>query len=102
MLFFSRWKVLAVLLAAALSAVPGRLIAQTAPLEFRLVDSSMTAEQALHTRPPANSDILYGMVDKRPYLVERQVLVSGTAVCDAQPGYDQRTGEPVVLFRFDA
>jgi protein-export membrane protein SecD len=102
MLFFSRWKVLAVLLTAALSAVPGRLIAQTATLEFRLVDASMTVEQALQTRPPASSEILYGMADKQPYLVERQVLLSGTAVCDAQPGHDQRTGEPVVMFRFDA
>jgi len=102
MRFFSRWNVAAALLAAALSVVPGRLIAQTPTLEFRLVDSPMTAEQALQTRPPANSEILYGMGDKRPYLVERQVLVPGTAMCDAQPGRDQRTGEPIVLFRLDA
>src|SRR5580692_11598891 len=102
MLFFSRWKVLAVLVAAALSVGPSQVVAQTATLEFRLVDSSMTAEQALQTRPPANSEVLYGMADKQPYLVERQVLLSGTAICDAQPGYDQRTGETVVMFRFDA
>jgi protein-export membrane protein SecD len=29
-------------------------------------------------------------------------LVSGENLVDAQPGFDQRTGEPVVTFRFDA
>jgi protein-export membrane protein SecD len=35
-------------------------------------------------------------------VVKDQVLVSGENLVDAQPGFDQRTGEPVVTFRFDA
>ena len=30
------------------------------------------------------------------------MLVSGQNLVDAQPGFDSRTGEPVVTFRFDA
>ena len=37
-----------------------------------------------------------------PYVLKNQVLVSGQNLVDAQPGFDQRTGEPVVTFRFDA
>ena len=38
---------------------------------------------------------------KRPYLVEKRILVSGGDLTDAQPGFDQRTNEPIVSFRFN-
>jgi protein-export membrane protein SecD len=95
-----RWKVLAVLLAAFASALPGGVLGQPVTIEFRMVDQSMTPEQALQTRPPATSEILYGFADKQPYLIEREVLISGAALCDAQSGYDKRTDEPIVTFRF--
>ena len=37
-----------------------------------------------------------------PTCSRSQVLVSGENLVDAQPGFDSRTGEPVVTFRFDA
>jgi preprotein translocase subunit SecD len=83
---------------------PKRLIdilGKTARLDFRMVDQSMTPEQALQTRPPPESEILYGQKDKQPYLVEKQVLVSGADLANAQPGFDQRTNEPIVQFRFN-
>jgi preprotein translocase subunit SecD len=84
---------------------PKRLIeilGKTARLDFRMVDQSMTPEQALQTRPPPESEILYGPKDKLPYLVEKRVLVSGADLTDAQPGFDQRTSEPIVSFRFNS
>src|SRR6266478_4354567 len=36
------------------------LLGKTAKLDFRMEDQSMTAEQALQTRPPPESEILYG------------------------------------------
>jgi preprotein translocase subunit SecD len=39
--------------------------------------------------------------DKQPYLIERRVMVSGEDLVDAQPGFDQRTREPIVSFRFN-
>ena len=37
----------------------------------------------------------------QPYLIEKRVIVSGEDLVDAQPGFDQRTSEPIVTFRFD-
>jgi preprotein translocase subunit SecD len=84
---------------------PKRLIeilGKTARLDFRMVDQSMTPEQALQTRPPPESEILYGQKDKQPYLIEKRVLVSGSDLTNAQPGFDQRTNEPIVQFRFNS
>src|SRR5262249_46874581 len=80
------------------------LLGRTAKLEFRMVDQSMTAEQALQSRPPPDSEILYGSEKegKQPYLIEKRVLVSGGDLTDAQPGFDQRTGEAIVQFRFNS
>jgi preprotein translocase subunit SecD len=38
---------------------------------------------------------------KTPYLIEKRVMVSGGDLTDAQPGFDQRTNEPIVSFRFN-
>jgi preprotein translocase subunit SecD len=82
------------------------LLGRTAKLDFRMVDQSMTAEQALSSRPPADSEILYGTekagAPKVPYLIEKSVLVSGADLTDAQASFDQRTGEPIVNFRFNS
>ena len=37
-----------------------------------------------------------------PYLIEKRVLVAGGDLTDAQPGFDQRTSEPIVQFRFNS
>ncbi len=80
------------------------LLGRTAKLDFRMVDQTMTPDQALQTRPPADSEILYGPEKdgKPPYLIEKRVLVSGGDLTDAQPGFDQRTSEPIVQFRFNS
>jgi preprotein translocase subunit SecD len=83
---------------------PSRLksvIGTTAKLDFRMVDQSMPAEQAAQTRPPADSEILDGEGGAK-YLIEKRVLVSGADLTDAQPGFDQRTSEPIVSFRFNS
>jgi preprotein translocase subunit SecD len=80
-----------------------KVIGTTAKLTFRLVDNSMTAEQALQGRPPPESEIVYGSKaeNRQPYLLEKRVIVSGEELTDAQPGFDQRTGEPIVSFKFN-
>src|SRR6185503_5781246 len=77
------------------------LLGKTAKLDFRLVDQSMTAEQAKETRPPPDSEILPGAKGQASYLIEKRVMVSGGDLTDAQPGFDQRTNEPIVSFRFN-
>ena len=83
---------------------PSRLkeiLGKTAKLDFRMVDQSMPAEQAAQTRPPADSEVLDGEGGVK-YLIEKRVLVSGADLTDAQPGFDQRTSEPIVSFRFNS
>src|SRR3990170_3554135 len=78
------------------------LIGKTAKLDFRMVDSTVTPEQAVQGRAPADSDVLMSSTaPKTPYVIKKQVLVSGGELTDAQPGFDQRTGEPIVSFRFN-
>jgi preprotein translocase subunit SecD len=79
------------------------VIGKTAKLEFRMVDVTMTAQDALQGRTPLDSEVLYeGKKDpKTPVLVYKQILVSGDELTDAQPGFDQRSGEPIVSFRFN-
>jgi preprotein translocase subunit SecD len=80
-----------------------KVIGTTAKLTFRLVDLSMPVEQALQGRPPPESEIVYGSKaeNRQPYLLEKRVIVSGEELTDAQPGFDQRTGEPIVSFKFN-
>lgn len=78
------------------------LLNQTAKLAFRMVDTSMPVQEALQGRPPATSEILYSTDDPAvPYLVKKTVDVSGENLVDAQAGFDQRTNEPIVSFKFD-
>ncbi|MCW4114874.1 protein translocase subunit SecDF [Aurantimonas sp. MSK8Z-1] len=79
------------------------LLNQTAKLTFRLVDVTASAEDvARGGRAPAGDELLYSNdTPPRPVLVQRQVMVSGENLTDAQPGFDSRTNEPVVNIRFD-
>jgi preprotein translocase subunit SecD len=79
------------------------ILGKTAKLTFRLVDTSMPVEQALQGRPPPDSEIVYGSQaeNKQPYLLEKRIIVSGEELTDAQPGFDQRTSEPIVSFKFN-
>jgi preprotein translocase subunit SecD len=79
------------------------VLGPTAKLTFRMVDGSMTAEQALQGRLPPESELLPDL--KNPtvsYLIKKEVQVQGEDLVDAQPGFDQRSGEPIVSFRFNS
>src|ERR1700710_2157790 len=78
------------------------LLGKTAKLSFRLVDQTMSPQDALQGRTPPDSDVLMSSTSpKTPYVIKQQVLVSGADLTDAQPGFDQRSGEPIVSFRFN-
>src|SRR6476659_1753711 len=83
---------------------PARLLeilGKTAKLTFRLVDASGDVQQALQGRVPPEDDLLYGpqKEGKPAYLIEKRIMVSGEDLTDAQPGFDQRTSEPIVSFK---
>ena len=79
------------------------LLGKTAKLSFRLVDQTMTAQQALATRVPQGAEVLYltEFDPPQPILVRKRVMVSGESLTDAQPGFDQQTNEPIITFQFD-
>jgi len=79
------------------------LLGKTAKMEFRMVDTSVSPDQAQAGRVPPESELLMSASPPPvPYVVKKQVLVSGAELSDAQPGFDQRTGEPIVSFRFNS
>jgi preprotein translocase subunit SecD len=78
------------------------LLGKTAKMEFRMVDTTVPPDQAQAGRVPPDSEVLMSASSpKIPYVVKKQVLVSGGDLIDAQPGFDQRSGEPIVSFRFN-
>src|SRR5436190_16367547 len=79
-----------------------KILGKTAKMEFRMVDSTVSADQAQQGRVPPDSEILMSaQAPKVPEVIKKQVLVSGGELTDAQPGFDQRSGEPIVSFRFN-
>jgi preprotein translocase subunit SecD len=78
------------------------LLGKTAKLDFRMVDQTVPPDQATQGRVPPDSEILMSaQTPKVPYVIKKQVLVSGGDLTDAQPGFDQRSNEPIVSFKFN-
>jgi preprotein translocase subunit SecD len=79
-----------------------RILGQTAKMDFRMVDTTVPVDQATAGRVPPDSEVLPSTEPGRPpSVVKKQVLVSGGELTDAQPGFDQRSNEPIVSFRFN-
>jgi preprotein translocase subunit SecD len=76
-----------------------QLITSTARLEFRLVDVSMTADDATRSGAPAGAELLPEARTKRPYLVRRESALGGRDIVEAKASVDQ-DGRPTVGFRF--
>jgi preprotein translocase subunit SecD len=78
------------------------ILGKTAKMDFRMVDTTVSPEQAAQGQVPPDDEVLRGVeAPKIPYVVKKQVLVSGGDLTDAQPGFDQRSGQPIVSFRFN-
>ena len=87
-----------------------QLIGKTAVLEFRLIDDSMDPYKALSAGVPPDSEVLYqqkrnfetGAAEKAPFLVKKEVLLSGDSLSDARVAFDSQYNEPYVSLSFDA
>ncbi len=80
------------------------LIGKTAVLEFKIVDDSHSAEEALRDGPPPGDQILYGSPDRggrQPYLVQSQLLMMGDVVTDARVRPGARLEGPYVSVDLD-
>jgi preprotein translocase subunit SecD len=88
------------------------LIGKTAQLEFRMLDETLTPDQAISQGPPMGSEILYGkQVDPttrqvigrgEPYLVQKRVLMTGDVIKDAKVQINQQYNEPYVSMEFNS
>jgi SecD/SecF fusion protein len=68
------------------------LVGTTANLEFRLVADPGDPPSDFENLPQQQGGMLP---------VQKRVMVAGEDLTDAQPGFDSRTSEPVVNFRFN-
>jgi preprotein translocase subunit SecD len=86
-----------------------QLIGKTARLEFRLVDDEHEVEDALKGNIPEGDEILHqrvtnvstGEVSKKPFLLKKEVMMTGDSLTDAEVRIDSRYNEPYVSIEFD-
>lgn len=80
------------------------ILGRTASLEIRLVDEEKmdpgNLEAARKGQVPFGDELLYDR-DNIPYLLKRDVILTGDRISDAQPGFAQDTGEPAVHLNLD-
>ncbi len=82
------------------------ILGRTATLEIRMVDDEAgnnpdILEQASKGSPPPGTEY-YVERGGRPLLVNKQVVLTGDRLTDAQPGFDSQTHEPAVHLTLDA
>jgi len=81
------------------------ILGRTATLEVRMVDDDATNNPAVIQAALAGQvpfgDELYLERGGAPVLVRRQVVLTGDRINDAQPGFDNQTGEPAVHINLD-
>ena len=77
------------------------MLARKVKVGFRLIDLSMSAEQAQSGTPPAGTEVLLGFKDDKPYLVAKDSALEGDDISYAGPGFASGTKEPIASFRFN-
>lgn len=73
------------------------LLGSTAQMSFHMV-----AQDAGGDRLPVGVSVLPDAKTGQTYAIEDRVALSGERLVDARAGFDQRTHEPIVSFRFDS
>jgi preprotein translocase subunit SecD len=81
-----------------------RILGRTATLEVRMVDEEhadpASLQAAMQGQAPFGSELLLDR-EGRPILLKRQVVLTGDRISDAQPGFDNQSGEPAVHITLD-
>ena len=86
------------------------LIGKTARLEFKLVDESMSVQEAQKQGPPEDDEILFereanketGEITKRYYLLKERPVLTGETLTAAEVRYDSQFNEPYVSINFNS
>jgi preprotein translocase subunit SecD len=77
-----------------------KILGATATLEFRLVDFEHEAQDAINGRVPPNSKLYYHR-DGRPYLLYKQVMLTGEHIINSRSTLDADSGTPAVSVTLD-
>jgi len=77
------------------------ILGATATLEFRLVDEKGDPERAQRIGVVPPNTQLFSFRDGRPILLQRNVIVTGESVINAQSGIDAQQGSPQVSVTLD-
>jgi preprotein translocase subunit SecD len=72
----------------------------TATLEFRMLDEKNDVRDAMRGRAPAGSEVIYHK-NGQPYLLKKQIMLTGSHIIDANSGVDQY-GVPNVSIDLDS
>ena len=78
------------------------ILGAVATLEFRLVDENNDPNYARQTGRTPLSSSLYYFRDGRPLLLKNEVITRGDNVIDANSGFDQESGSPMVNIVLDS
>ena len=79
------------------------ILGRTATLEVRMVDESSEARSAeLGSGPVPFGSEKYLDRNSQPVIVQKQVVLTGENLTDAQPGFESQTQEPTVNLTLDA
>jgi preprotein translocase subunit SecD len=80
------------------------ILGRTATLEVRMLDEEhhdlASLQSALAGQVPYGDELLYDR-EGQPLLLKKQVVLTGDSIADAQPGFDNQTGEPAVHITLD-
>ncbi|MAW34012.1 MAG: protein translocase subunit SecD [Proteobacteria bacterium] len=80
------------------------ILGRTASLEVRLLDEekmdSTTLQASVSGQVPFGVDLLFDRTGV-PYLLKKNIILTGERIADAQPGFDGQTGEPAVHLTLD-
>ncbi len=76
---------------------------EPARLSVRMIDESMSGQEALAGRWPVASEVLYSLDDPPvPYLVDRTDFVTGKNLVDVQAVVDAQTNAVAISYKLDA
>ena len=75
-----------------------QLLGSTAQMSFHM----LARDVGIQGQVPRGASLLPSVDGTTRYPVEDRVAISGERLTDARAGFDQRTGEPMVSFRFDS
>lgn len=81
------------------SAQAKRILGKTATLEFRMVDQGASPSAK---RAPAGTEKIKAQNGGVSWIVKKKVIVSGTQIVDAKPGFDPQTGQSQINVTLDS